>query len=89
MKLAKPLDSRHKDPDESAADRWILEQHWRPHLTVEDVRAGRLPKPSPRERARRQEAVRMAHEIRSKLNIAPLTTSEIIRCLREGTEMNE
>lgn len=69
-----------------ATDRWVVRWPGHPELTFEDLRAGQLPSLSPDELAERREEIRAAREIREKLNISPLTTSAIIRQLRQGTE---
>lgn len=69
-----------------ASERWTVMWPGHPGITFEDLRAGRLPKPTQKELGQRQEAIRLAQEIRARLDIRPLTTSTIIRQLREGTE---
>lgn len=69
-----------------ASERWTVMWPGHPGITFEDLRAGRLPKPTPKELSQRQEAIRLAQEIRAQLDIRPLTTSAIVRQLREGTE---
>lgn len=69
-----------------ASERWAVKWPGHPEITFEDLRAGRLPKPTLQELASRQEAIQQAREIRTRLDIRPLTTSTIIRQLREGTE---
>jgi len=68
------------------SERWKVVWAGHPRITFEDLRTGRLPKPTRKELAQRQEAIRLAQEIRARLDIRPLTTSTIIRQLREGTE---
>ncbi len=69
-----------------ARDRWIVKWPEHPEVSFEDIRLGRLPKIDPKELGVRQNAIKAARETRQKLNIAPLTTSTIIRQLRNGTE---
>lgn len=69
-----------------ASERWTVMWPGHPRITFEDLRAGQLPKPTRKELEQRQEAIRLAQEIRPRLDIRPLTTATIIRQLREGTE---
>lgn len=69
-----------------ASDRWVVKWPGHPEVTFEDLRNGRIPKPTPEELDRRKQAVKEAQEIRSYLNIAPLTTSTLIRQLRDGSD---
>lgn len=69
-----------------ASERWTVMWAGHPRVTFEDLRTGRLPKPTRKELGKRQEAIRLAQEIRARLDIRPLTTGTIIRQLREGTE---
>jgi hypothetical protein len=55
-----------------------------PEVTVEDLKAGRLPELTPEELARRRKALDEALKIRKKLDIRPLTTTRLTRELRDG-----
>lgn len=90
MKPRKILDSLGlKEPRAAGDHKKHSRQPAHRYFSLEDVKAGRVPKPTAKELAQRQEAIRMAHEIRSKLNILPLTAPAIIRELRNGTELDE
>lgn len=67
-----------------ASERWSVNWAEHPTVTFEDLRVGRLPKLTQEELRKRQEAIRLAKEIRTKLDIRPLTTPTIVRQLREG-----
>jgi len=69
----------------TAASRWkvILPEH--PETTFDDLRAGKWPKPTKEEIDTRRKAMELARGIRAQLDLRPLTTSTIIRQVREGT----
>ena len=70
----------------AASERWVVRWQGHPEVTFEDLRAGRLPKPSAIELIDRQKAIKAAQEIRQKIDISPLTTETLIRQLRDGSE---
>lgn len=66
--------------------RWkvIITEH--PEVTFEDLQMRKYPKLTDEEIKARRKALDMAHLIRANIDIRPLTTSTIIRQVREGTE---
>jgi len=69
----------------TATSRWKVSLPEHPETTFDDLRAGRWPKPTNDEMDTRRKAIELARGIRAQLDIRPLTTSTIIRQLREGT----
>lgn len=65
---------------------WRIDWPGHPEFTIQNLLAGEWPRPTEQDIAERSLAVRLAQHIRSKLDIRPLTTSTIIRALREGIE---
>jgi len=70
----------------TATDRWSVSLPEHPETTFDDLRAGKWPKPTEEEIDARCKAIELARGIRTQLDIKPLTTSIIIRQLREGSE---
>jgi len=68
----------------TAASRWGVSLPSHPETTFDDLRAGRWPKPTNDEMDTRRKAMELARGIREQLDIRPLTTSVIIRQLRQG-----
>ncbi len=69
----------------TATSRWKVSLPEHPETTFDDLRAGKWPKPTKEEIDTRRNAMELAQGIRAQLDIRPLTTSVIIRQLREGT----
>jgi len=69
----------------TATSRWKVSLPEHPETTFDDLRAGKCPKPTEEEIDARCKAMELARGIRAQLDIRPLTTSTIIRQLREGT----
>jgi len=68
----------------TATRRWKVSLSGYPEATFDDLRAGRWPKPTKQEIEARHKALELAKDVHEKLDIRPLTTSTIIRQLREG-----
>ncbi|MDH5364462.1 MAG: hypothetical protein OEW82_04765 [Dehalococcoidia bacterium] len=69
----------------TATSRWKVSLPGHPETTFDDLRTGKWPKPTEEEIDARCKAMELARGIRAQLDIRPLTTSTIIRQLREGT----
>jgi len=69
----------------TATNRWRVSLPEHPERTFDDLRAGKWPKPTKEEIDTRRNAMQLAQSVRAQLDIRPLTTSAIIRRLREGT----
>jgi len=67
-----------------ATRRWKVSLPRYPEVTFDDLRAGNWPKPTEQELEARRKALELARDVHQKLDIRPLTTSTIIRELREG-----
>jgi hypothetical protein len=72
-----------------ATRRWKVSLPGHPEVTFDDLRAGKWPEPTEQELEKCRNALELAHEARQTLDIRPLTTSIIIRELREGKVENE
>jgi len=70
----------------TAAQRWKISLPEHPEITFEDLRAGKWPKPTEEELKAREEALKLAQRVQEILDIRPLTTTILIRQLREGKE---
>lgn len=68
----------------TATQRWKVSLPEYPEVTFDDLRAGNWPKPTKRELEERHKALELARDVHEKLDIRPLSTSTIIRQLREG-----
>ena len=68
----------------TATRRWKISLPGYPEVTFDDLRAGKWPKPTEQEIEARCKALELARGVYEKLDIRPLTTSTIIRQLREG-----
>ncbi len=68
----------------TATRRWKISLPEHPEVTFDDLRAGNWPKPTEQELEARRKALELAQEVHKELDIRPLTTSTIIRQLREG-----
>ncbi len=68
----------------TATRRWNVSLPEYPEVTFGDLRAGNWPKPTDQEMEARRKALELARDVREKLDIRPLSTSTIIRQLREG-----
>lgn len=68
----------------TATGRWKVSLPGYPEVTFEDLRAGNWPEPTQQELEARRKALELARDVHQKLDIRPLTTSTIIRQLREG-----
>jgi len=68
----------------TATRRWKVTLPRYPEVTFDDLRAGNWPEPTGEELAARCKALELAKDVHEKLDIRPLTTSTIIRQLREG-----
>ena len=68
----------------TATRRWKVSLPGYPEVTFDDLRAGKWPKPTEQELAARRKALELARDVHEKLDIRPLSTSTIIRQLREG-----
>jgi len=64
-----------------ATRRWKVSLPGYPEVTFDDLRAGNWPEPTEQELEARHKALELAREVR--IDIRPLTTSSIIRQLRE------
>lgn len=64
--------------------RWMLRTIGDAPITFDDLRSGNMPLPTEEELKRRHQAIESAKEIRGKIDIRPLTTSAILRNLRNG-----
>lgn len=90
MKPRRTIDCyEHEEAQRAASDGRPARYGAYPDLSLEDVKAGRVPEPMAKELKRRQEVLRIAHDIRPKLNISPLTTWAVVRDLRDGIESHE
>lgn len=69
-----------------ASDRWVLRWPEHPEITLEDLRARILPEPTKEEIWQRKKAIQEARQLRASLDITPLTTSALIRRLRDGSD---
>lgn len=67
-----------------ASRRWKVSLPGYPEVTFDDLRAGNWPEPTEQELEERRKALELARDVHEKLDIRPLTTSTIIRELREG-----
>ena len=67
-----------------ATRRWKVSLPGHPEVTFDDLRAGNWPEPTEQELEERHKALELARDVHEKLDIRPLTTSTIIRQLREG-----
>jgi hypothetical protein len=67
-----------------ATSRWKVSLPEHPEVTFDDLRAGNWPKPTEQEMEARRKALKLARDVHEKLDIRPLSTSTIIRQLREG-----
>ncbi len=67
----------------TATRRWKVSLPGHPQVTFDDVRAGNLPEPTEQELEARRKALELAYDVHQKLDIRPLTTTTIIRQLRE------
>jgi hypothetical protein len=67
-----------------ATRRWKVSLPGHPEVTFDDLRAGKWPEPTDQELEKWRKALEIAREVRETLDIRPLTTSIIIRELREG-----
>ncbi len=67
-----------------ANQRWKISLPGYPEVTFDDLRAGNWPEPTEQELEERRKALELARDVHEKLDIRPLTTSTIIRQLREG-----
>lgn len=68
----------------TATRRWKISLPGYPEVTFDDLRAGSWPQPTEQELEARRKALELAQDVHQKLDIRPLTTSTIIRQLREG-----
>ncbi len=68
----------------TATRRWKVSLAGYPEITFDDLRTGNWPKPTEEELEARSKALELAQEVHKELDIRPLTTSTIIRQLREG-----
>ncbi|MCL0053241.1 hypothetical protein M1M86_02010 [Dehalococcoidales bacterium] len=68
----------------TATRRWKISLPGYPEVTFDDLQAGKWPKPTEQEIEARHKALELARDVHQKLDIRPLTTSTIIRQLREG-----
>jgi len=68
----------------TATRRWKVSLSGYPEITFDDLRTGNWPKPTEEELEARSKALELARDVHQKLDIRPLTTSTIIRQLREG-----
>jgi hypothetical protein len=68
----------------AANKRWKISLPEYPEVTFDDLRAGNWPEPTEQELKARRKALELARDVRPKLDIRPLTTSTIIRQLRDG-----
>lgn len=68
----------------SATRRWKVSFPEYPEITFDDLRAGNWPEPTEEELKARRKALELARDVHQKIDIRPLTTSTIIRQLREG-----
>lgn len=68
----------------TATRRWKVSLPGYPAVTFDDLRAGNWPEPTEQELEARHKAIELARDVHEKLDIRPLTTSTIIRQLREG-----
>jgi hypothetical protein len=69
--------------------RWKVSSPEHPELTFDDLRAGQWPKPTEEEIKTRSKALELAQYVHDKLDIRPLTTTTIVRQLREGKEEHD
>jgi len=69
-----------------ATRRWKVGSPEHPELTFDDLRAGKWPEPTEEEMKKRGKALELAQLVHDKLDIRPLTTTTIVRQLREGKE---
>ncbi len=68
----------------TATRRWKISLPEHPEVTFDDLRAGKWPELTEQELESRHKALELAQEVHKELDIRPLTTSAIIRQLREG-----
>ena len=70
----------------TATKRWKVSLPEHPEVTFDDLRAGKWPRPTKEELEARGKALELAADVHDKLDIRPLTTTTIVRQLREGKE---
>jgi hypothetical protein len=70
----------------TAMRRWKVSSPEHPEITFDDLRTGKWPKPDEEEIEARSEALKLAQYVHDKLDIRPLTTTTIVRQLREEKE---
>ena len=68
----------------TATSRWKVSMPEYPDVTFDDIRAGKRPKLTKKMLEERSKALEIARSVRDKIDIRPLTTSAILRQLREG-----
>jgi len=68
----------------TATRRWKVSLAGYPEITFDNLRTGNWPKPTEEELEARSIALELAQGVHKELDIRPLTTSTIIRQLREG-----
>lgn len=70
----------------TATRRWKVSSPEHPEITFDDLRTGKWPEPTEEEIKARSKALELAQCVHDKLDIRPLTTTTIVRQLREGKE---
>lgn len=70
----------------TATKRWKVSLPEHPEITFDNLRAGKWPRPTKEELEARSKALELARGVHDNLDIRPLTTTTIVRQLREGKE---